>query len=132
MYKEHNAYSTTELRALDAAHHLHPFSEMKTVNAKGSRIITRGEGVYIWDSEGNKILDGMSGLWCTQIGNGRQEIADAVAAQMNDISYYNTFFKRHTQVLPFCLTCCRMSRPMDLIMSFIQIQDLKPMTLSFG
>ncbi|TNE56781.1 MAG: aminotransferase class III-fold pyridoxal phosphate-dependent enzyme, partial [Alphaproteobacteria bacterium] len=93
MYKEHNLLSTQNLQAMDAAHHLHPFSEMGQINAKGSRIITRGEGVYIWDSEGNKILDGMSGLWCTQIGNGRKEIADAILAQMNEISYYNCFFQ---------------------------------------
>jgi len=85
--------TTADLRARDAAHHLHPFSEMKSLNAEGSRVIVRGEGVWIWDSDGNRILDGMSGLWCVNIGHGRPEIAAAIQRQMADISYYNTFFK---------------------------------------
>ncbi|MCS0504350.1 aspartate aminotransferase family protein [Ancylobacter mangrovi] len=85
--------STAELRALDAAHHLHPFSDMKALNAEGSRIITRADGVWLTDSEGNRILDGMSGLWCVNVGYGREEIVDAVAAQMRELPYYNTFFK---------------------------------------
>lgn len=85
--------STAELRALDAAHHLHPFSDMKSLNAEGSRIIVSAEGVWLTDSDGNGILDGMSGLWCVNVGYGRQEIVDAVARQMAELPYYNTFFK---------------------------------------
>jgi putrescine aminotransferase len=85
--------STAELRALDAAHHLHPFSDMKSLNAEGSRIIVSAEGVWLTDSDGNRILDGMSGLWCVNVGYGRQEIVDAVARQMAELPYYNTFFK---------------------------------------
>ena len=51
--------ATAHWRALDAAHHLHPFSDTKALNAEGVRVITRAEGVYIYDSEGHKILDGM-------------------------------------------------------------------------
>ena len=85
--------STADLRALDAAHHLHPFSDMKALNAEGSRIIVKADGVWLTDSEGNRILDGMSGLWCVNVGYGRDEIVDAVAAQMRELPYYNTFFK---------------------------------------
>ena len=85
--------STAELRALDAAHHLHPFSDMKSLNAEGSRVIVSAEGVWLTDSDGNRILDGMSGLWCVNVGYGRQEIVDAVAKQMAELPYYNTFFK---------------------------------------
>ncbi|WP_029349305.1 aspartate aminotransferase family protein [Bosea sp. 117] len=85
--------STAELRALDAAHHLHPFSDTKSLNAEGARVIVKAEGVWLTDSEGNRILDGMSGLWCVNVGYGRQEIVEAVRAQMSELPYYNTFFK---------------------------------------
>lgn len=60
---------------------------------KGPRIITNAEGVYLWDSEGNKILDGMAGLWCVAIGYGREELADAASKQMRELPYYNLFFQ---------------------------------------
>jgi putrescine---pyruvate transaminase len=85
--------TTAQLRAVDAAHHLHPFTDTNGLNAEGARVIVRAEGVYLWDSEGNKIIDGMSGLWNVNVGYGRQEIIDAVARQMKELPYYNTFFK---------------------------------------
>ncbi len=88
-----NTYPTGPLRAVDAAHHIHPFSDMKALNAEGSRVIVRAKGVFLEDSEGNRILDGMAGLWCVNVGHGRPEIAQAVQAQMAELSYYNTFFK---------------------------------------
>lgn len=56
--------STKEWQQADARHFLHPFTDFAALAKKGSRIITRGEGIYLWDSENNKILDAMSGLWC--------------------------------------------------------------------
>ncbi|OYZ92568.1 MAG: aspartate aminotransferase family protein [Rhizobiales bacterium 17-65-6] len=85
--------STAHWRHLDAEHHLHPFSDTKALNAEGVRVITHAEGNFIFDSEGNKILDGMSGLWCSQVGHGRHEIVDAIADQLRKLDYYNTFFK---------------------------------------
>ena len=85
--------STAELRALDAAHHIHPFSDMGALNRNGSRVIVKAHGVYLWDSEGNKIIDGMAGLWCVNVGYGRKELADAAYRQMLELPYYNTFFK---------------------------------------
>jgi putrescine aminotransferase len=85
--------STAEYRALDAAHHIHPFSDMGALNRAGSRVIVKGEGVYLWDSEGNKIIDGMAGLWCVNVGYGRQELADAAYRQLQQLPFYNTFFK---------------------------------------
>jgi len=88
--------STAEWRALDDAHFLHPFTDHKQLHEEHSRIIVRGEGVHLWDSEGNRILDGMAGLWCTAVGYGRSELADAAAAQMRELPYYNAFFKTAT------------------------------------
>ncbi len=85
--------NTTETyRRLDAAHYMHPFTDGRALGA-GARIIVRGEGVYLWDSEGGKMLDGMSGLWCVNMGYGREEIVAAVAAQMRELPYYNSFFQ---------------------------------------
>jgi len=84
---------TAELQALDAAHHMHPFTAGSKLAAKGARIITRAEGVWLQDSEGNRILDGMAGLWCVNIGYGRRELAEVAARQMLDLPFYNTFFQ---------------------------------------
>ena len=73
-------------------HHLAPFSDFKQLKEVGPRIITTAKGVYLWDSEGNKILDGMAGLWCVAIGYGRDELADAASKQMRELPYYNLFF----------------------------------------
>ncbi len=87
------ARTTAEYRALDAAHHIHPFSDMGALNRSGSRVIVKANGVYLWDSEGNQIIDGMAGLWCVNVGYGRKELADAAYRQMQELPYYNTFFK---------------------------------------
>jgi putrescine aminotransferase len=84
---------TEELRALDAAHHLHPFSDPKQLPKDGVRVITEAKGVMIWDSDGNRYIDGMSSLWNVNIGHGRKEIADAVAAQFKEVEFFNLFYK---------------------------------------
>ncbi len=88
-----NHLPTAELQALDAAHHMHPFTSNSELAEKGARVITRADGVTLTDSEGNKILDAMAGLWCVNIGYGRDELADAAARQMRELPYYNTFFQ---------------------------------------
>lgn len=84
---------TQTLQALDNAHYLHPFSDHKALREKGARMIVRAQGVYIWDSDGNRILDGMAGLWCTNIGYGEKRLADAAQRQMIELPYYNSFFQ---------------------------------------
>jgi putrescine aminotransferase len=80
------------LRALDAAHHLHPFSDNKALGEKGTRILTRGEGVYVWDQDGNRLLDAFAGLWCVNVGYGRRELGEMARQQMDQLAYYNSFF----------------------------------------
>jgi adenosylmethionine-8-amino-7-oxononanoate aminotransferase len=99
MTKETSA-QTQHWQALSREHHLAPFTDYKQLNEKGARIITKAEGVYLWDSEGNKILDGMAGLWCVNVGYGRKELADAAYKQMLELPYYNLFFQTaHPPVL---------------------------------
>lgn len=87
------SYNTQQLQDIDGQHHIHPFTDHKALMEKGTRIITRADGVYLWDSEGNKILDGMAGLWCVNVGYGRQELVDAATDQMQELPYYNNFFQ---------------------------------------
>jgi putrescine aminotransferase len=89
-------YDTAALRAKDAAHHLHPFTDTKGLNAAGPRVIVRGQGVRIWDSEDNEIIDGMSGLWCVNLGYGREDLVEAAVHQMRELPFYNAFFKTTT------------------------------------
>ena len=86
-------YNTQQLQEIDGLHHIHPFTDHKAIMEKGTRVITRANGVYLWDSDGNKILDGMAGLWCVNVGYGRQELVDAATKQMRELPYYNNFFQ---------------------------------------
>lgn len=91
--------STETWQRLDGAHHVHPFTDMRAmIQAGGTRVITRGQGVYLYDSKGHQLLDGMAGLWCVAIGYGRTELARAAQAQMEQLPYYTTFL--HTATPP--------------------------------
>ena len=94
MHSPHDSIpvDTKSVQALDSAHYLHPFTDTKDLAAKGARVIVKGDGIYIWDSEGKKILDGMSGLWCVNVGYGRKELSRAAVEQMDVLPYYNSFF----------------------------------------
>ena len=87
------AKDTRDWQSLDSEHYLHPFTDFHDLGQKGSRIITRAEGPYIYDSEGNKILDGMAGLWCVNLGYGRKDFAEVAFRQMQELPYYNSFFQ---------------------------------------
>jgi len=87
-------HDIAELRRLDVAHHLPAHQDHRLMREiGGSRIITRAEGCTIFDGDGNALLDGMAGLWCVQVGYGREELARAAYQQMLELPYYNTFFK---------------------------------------
>ena len=85
-----------ELRKMDRAHHLHPFTDHAAMHPTGTHVITSGEGVYLYGEEG-KLLDGLAGLWCVNVGYGRKEIADAVSKQIRELSYYPSFFNTTTE-----------------------------------
>lgn len=88
--------STSEWQAADAAHFLHPFTDPLELKGKGARVITRGKGIYVWDSEGHRLLDAMSGLWCVNLGYGQATLIEAAAAQLKALPYYNAFFQTTT------------------------------------
>jgi putrescine aminotransferase len=88
-----HAKTTHEWQRSDHEHYMHPFTDHHELGEKGVRIITRAQGVYIYDSEGKQILDGMAGLWCVNLGYGRQDLVDAATRQMQELPYYNSFFQ---------------------------------------
>ncbi|SOD91210.1 aspartate aminotransferase family protein [Caenispirillum bisanense] len=88
-----DAMPPTDLHSLDRAHVFHPSTHMRQ-HAAGetpNRIITGGKGVYIWDDTGKKTLDAFAGLYCVNVGYGRQEIADAIHKQASELAYYHTY-----------------------------------------
>jgi putrescine---pyruvate transaminase len=92
----HSERTTQEWQAADSAHFLHPFTDFQSLARKGSRIITKADNIYLWDSDGHKILDAMSGLWCVNVGYGQQALVDAATRQMKELPFYNAFFQTAT------------------------------------
>ena len=88
--------STKEWQDLDSAHHMAPFTDYGEQRKHGARIITHAQGHYIYDTEGTRILDGMAGLWCVNVGYGRKNLAEVAYKQMQELPYYNSFFKTAT------------------------------------
>lgn len=84
-------FDTAALVAADQAHFLHPWQEFEPFAEQGSLVIARGEGCYVFDSDGKRYLDGLGGMWCVNVGYGRDEIADAMARQARRLPYYSAF-----------------------------------------
>jgi putrescine aminotransferase len=80
-----------ELKAANARHLWHPMAHPKGMKDTPPDIIARGEGSWIWDVDGHKMIDGVGGLWSANLGFGRQEIRDAIVAQLDELAFYNTF-----------------------------------------
>ena len=92
-----DATGTQIWQALDIHHYLHPFTDHAALSRRGARIVTHADGVYVWDTDGNKILDGLSGLGCVNIGYGRPELVEAAADQMQRLSFSQSFFDTSNQ-----------------------------------
>jgi putrescine aminotransferase len=105
-------FDTAAIQQMDTAHYMHPFTDTKALGEQGARVMVRGEGIYVWDSQGKKVLDGMSGLWCVNVGYGRTSISEAVYRQMETLPFYNSFF--NTTNLPavqLATKLCEISPP---------------------
>ena len=92
----HSVPHLEELRKMDREHHLHPFTDHAAMHPSGTHILTGGKGVYLQGEEG-RLLDGLAGLWCVNVGYVRKEIVDAVAKQMQELSFYPSFFNSTTE-----------------------------------
>ena len=85
------------LREIDAEHHIHPFTNNSDMHRTGAHIIEAAEGSYVTDDHGTRLLDGLAGLWCVNVGYGRREIIDAVRMQMEKLCFYPSFFNSTTE-----------------------------------
>lgn len=82
---------TAELRAQDMAHVLHPFTDLSLRGDQTGTVVSRAEGVWVWDSEGGEYLDALGGLWCVNVGYGRPEMVKAIADQAGTMPFYSMF-----------------------------------------
>ena len=82
---------TTPAARRDLSFHLHPATNLRTVQKEGPLVITRGEGVYVFDDEGRRYLEGMAGLWCASLGFSERRLADAAYRQMCELPFYHSF-----------------------------------------
>ncbi len=92
-----DANALAALRRTDAAHFLHPFTDHNDMHREGTHVVVSGSGSHVVDETGRRLLDGLAGLWCVNVGYGRREIADAVHRQILDLSFYPSFFNSTTE-----------------------------------
>jgi 4-aminobutyrate--pyruvate transaminase len=81
----------TNLQARDAATVLHPYTNLATLPSQGSLILERGQGVFVYDTDGKPYIEGMAGLWCNALGHGREELVEAAAEQMRKLPFAHLF-----------------------------------------
>lgn len=86
-----NTPSPADLFEMDRRHSLHPWTNFGPFEEKGALVISRGEGAYLWDADGRRYFDAVGGLWCTNIGLGRAEMAQAIGDQAQRLAFSNTF-----------------------------------------
>ena len=84
-------YNTEALWRQDLDHYIHPWTDFSSFKEAGSMVMAESEGAYVFDSEGNRYIDGIGGLWCVNIGYANEEMAEAIADQVRKIAYYSTF-----------------------------------------
>lgn len=84
-------FEKQEIWEKDRDHFMHPWTDFSTFKESGSMVFCQADGVSLQDADGKRYLDGIGGLWCVNIGYGREEIAQAVADQIRDIPYFSTF-----------------------------------------
>ena len=90
-------FNLASLRQLDQAHHLHPFTDHRAMHREGTHIVRSAKGCTLTFEDGRELLDGLAGLWCVNVGYGREEIAEAVAEQMRAVAFYPSFFNTTTE-----------------------------------
>jgi putrescine aminotransferase len=90
-------FDLASLRRLDQAHHLHPFTDHRAMYREGTHIVRSAKGCTLTFEDGREVLDALAGLWCVNVGYGREEIAEAVAEQMRRVAFYPSFFNTTTE-----------------------------------
>jgi 4-aminobutyrate--pyruvate transaminase len=95
---KHEMGTRDTIRQMDTLHHLHPFSNFKRHEKEGPLIISRGEGVWVYDDQGKRYLEGLAGLWCASLGFNNKRLIAAAKNQLDRLPYYHTFYQRTSDV----------------------------------
>ncbi|MCH6582871.1 MAG: aspartate aminotransferase family protein [Proteobacteria bacterium] len=88
---------TDSLAKKDIAYNLHPYTNLAAHEDRGPLIITRGEGIYVWDSDGNRYIEGLAGLWCVSLGSSEPRLVEAATRQLQNLPFSHTFAHRSTE-----------------------------------
>ena len=91
------SYAPNSLSARDVAYTVHPYTDLQAHRERGPLVITHGEGIYVWDEDGKRYLEGLAGLWCTSLGFSEQRLVDAARRQMEKLPYMHIFAGRSTE-----------------------------------
>jgi 4-aminobutyrate--pyruvate transaminase len=101
---------TSALQQKDMAHVIHPFTDMFLHERTGPLVLDRGEGVYVYDENGNKYLDAMSALWCTGLGYSEERLINTAIEQMRKLPFYHIFNnKSHAPVAKLAEKLCQIA-----------------------
>ena len=105
-------YTAEQLKQANALHLLHPMAHPQQMRESPPDIIVRGEGSWIWDVDGHRLVDGVAGLWSVNLGFGRREIRDAIVAQLDELAYYNIFRgTSHARAIELAERVCAIMQP---------------------
>ncbi|MDF1857015.1 aspartate aminotransferase family protein [Pseudooceanicola sp.] len=106
------------IEARDARVHLHPYTDARTLERDGPVVMARGEGVHVWDVNGKKYIEGMSGLWSVGVGFSEPRLVAAATKQMAELPYYHTFAMRsHTPAVELAEKLIELAPQLDRPMS---------------
>ena len=92
-------YQGNSAASRDVAYHLHPYTNFRVLERDGPLIVTRGEGIHVYDDSGNEYIEGLAGLWCTSLGFNEPRLIEAATKQMNDLPYYHNFAGRASDTI---------------------------------
>jgi 4-aminobutyrate--pyruvate transaminase len=109
----HNEFPPDSIEAKDLKHLLHPTTNLAQHQANGPKVISRAEGAYIWDNQGNQYLEAMAGLWCTALGYGEDELARVAYEQMKTLSYNQLFAGKTNEASVLLAEKLKAMAPMD-------------------
>jgi len=90
MYEKENFLGNSDY-SRDVEYHLHSYTHPKTLSDEGPHILTKGDGIHVYDETGRKFIEGMSGLWCASLGFSEKEIINTITDQLNKLPFYHSF-----------------------------------------
>ena len=124
-------YAPNSLAARDVAYAMHPYTNLATHPERGPLVITRGDGIYVWDDEENRYIEGLAGLWCVSLGFSEQRLVDAATRQLGTLPYSHTFAHRSPNLPPHSTRALLVGAPTPTITASMAAVPL-PVTMHTG